>query len=404
MRLHTVLSQPCLHSPETRGKLKMKKGRSRLGAYLLSGLVLTAVVTTPILGSAANLSSSPFGVKAAQLDGSGKYAIRGLNLKAGTATPGDTTSPSSNPTSTPSPSSPPTTAPAAPVYPKPTAETEFTWSVEPDGTAKLTGLRTESTVTDVVIPQTATVSGVSRIVTAVNQSAASNRNLTSVVIPDSVKTIGSYAFSGNKLTSINIPSSMTTIDSNVFSGNQLNTLTIPDTITSINFSAFQNNLLTSVVFSSNLTSIGDSAFDHNALTAINLPESLTSLGSYAFRYNKLASLSIPSKITAIKTDAFRFNSITSLSLPTGLKSIGDSAFGSNTDIAKVVIPSTVTSIGTSSFYLPNLKAIYMEGDAPTTFTAASASGASFGTGKTVYYKAGASGYTNPWKGYPTATY
>jgi hypothetical protein len=45
--------------------------------------------------------------------------------------------------------------------------------------------------------------------------------LTSVIIPNSVTYIGSFAFSGHALTSVTIPGSVTSIDYSAFGGNPL---------------------------------------------------------------------------------------------------------------------------------------------------------------------------------------
>ena len=65
--------------------------------------------------------------------------------------------------------------------------------------------------------------------------------VTSVVIPNTVMTIGSYAFSGNKLANVIIPNSVITIRNGAFYGNNLTNVEIPSSITEIGSNAFANN-------------------------------------------------------------------------------------------------------------------------------------------------------------------
>ena len=65
--------------------------------------------------------------------------------------------------------------------------------------------------------------------------------VTSVVIPNTVMTIGSYAFSGNKLANVIIPNSVITIRNGAFYGNNLTNVEIPSSITEIGRNAFANN-------------------------------------------------------------------------------------------------------------------------------------------------------------------
>ena len=88
-------------------------------------------------------------------------------------------------------------------------------------------------------------------------------SLTSVTIPDSVKSIGNRAFYNcSGLTSITIPDSVTSIGASAFYGcSGLTSIDIPDSVTSIGASAFNGCTgLTSITIGSGVTSIGDSAF------------------------------------------------------------------------------------------------------------------------------------------------
>ena len=99
---------------------------------------------------------------------------------------------------------------------------------------------------DLVIPESVVYNGVTYSVTAIygiynnNGAFASCSGLTSVIIPNSVTSIGSYSFSGCiGLTSITIPNSVTSIGSYAFSGcSGLISITIPSSVTSIGSSAF----------------------------------------------------------------------------------------------------------------------------------------------------------------------
>ena len=111
-------------------------------------------------------------------------------------------------------------------------------------------------ITSVVIPNS---------VTTIGDRAFRNNNLTSVVIPDSVTTIGYYAFAENNLTNVVIPNSVTTIVGYAFAGNNLTSVVIPDSVTTIGNYAFSYNNLSSVYIGANsnlteTTGIGISAF------------------------------------------------------------------------------------------------------------------------------------------------
>ena len=76
------------------------------------------------------------------------------------------------------------------------------------------------------------------------KTAATGLGITSVVIPNTVTSIGKYAFYDNRLVELTIPSSVKTIGENAFNQNQLISITFPSTPITIASSAFWNNPIT----------------------------------------------------------------------------------------------------------------------------------------------------------------
>ena len=234
---------------------------------------------------------------------------------------------------------------------------------------------------DIVIPATIVYEDVVCSVTSIGNSAFYMRSgLTSVTIPNSVTSIGESAFSGcNGLTSVHISDlgawckiSFVEISSNplyyahhlYLDGNEITDLVIPNGLTSIGDYAFEGGSgLTSVTIPNSVTNIGGMAFYNcTGLTSVTIGNSVTSIGKSAFGgCRSLNSITIPNSVTSIGIWAFSgCHRLTSITIPKSVTSIGNGAFLSCSGLTSITIPNSVTSIEYQTFKnCSNLKTIFI---------------------------------------------
>lgn len=208
----------------------------------------------------------------------------------------------------------------------------------------------------------------------INRRAFSYRNdITSVVIPNGVTSVGNSAFYYCKsLESVVIPNSVTSVGNSAFYYcKSLTNVEIPDSVTSIGKDAFSNcGGLTSVTIGRNVENIGSYAFGqcHGLAEVINKSELNFTIGSNDNGYVAYYALSVKTGGTSeiINNGGFFFyrsngvnylvnyvGSDGDLSLPENCNGqsyvINKYAFFNREDITSVVLSDGVTAVGDWAF-------------------------------------------------------
>ena len=237
---------------------------------------------------------------------------------------------------------------------------------------------TEATVTygggysdDITIPATVTYNDTTYSVTSIGDYAFYKcAGLTSVAIPNSVTSIGSQAFYiCRNLTSVTIGNSVTSIGSYAFYWcSALTSVNIPNSVTIIDTSAFDGcSSLTSVDIGNSVTEIGTQAFYNcSGLTSVTIHDldawckisfggrqanPLCNAHHLFIDGEEITDLVIPNTVTSIGSNAFSgCSGLTSVTIPNSVTTIGGSAFEDCSGLTSVTIPNSVTTIGWGAFY------------------------------------------------------
>ena len=204
-----------------------------------------------------------------------------------------------------------------------------------------------------------------------NKAFSTCTSLTSIVIPNSVVSIGDGAFSGCLLLEyISIPKSVICLNGNPFSdwNGKLECLSpnfiyADDVLFNKDKSeivSFRNQNIESYIIPDSVISIGDGAFySCSSLSNIVIPNSVTDIGNSAFSFcRSLTNIVIPDSVTAIGDSAFSdCRSLTNIVIPDSVTAIGKFAFWGCSSLSNIVIPDSVTAIGDYAFYYCSLSNI-----------------------------------------------
>lgn len=205
----------------------------------------------------------------------------------------------------------------------------------------ISGLGT-CTDTEIVIPMTYGGLQITGIVTNV---FSENTSITSVIIPDTVETIGSYAFAGcTNLRHVTIGNGVTQISRGAFANTALTEIELPDSLTAIDGSAFEHTPLFNDEsnWENGVFYVGEHLLqaDPDTLSgACVIRDGTRTISDYAFSVcTALTSVTIPDSVESIGYSAFEgCTGLTEIAMGSGVATVDDFAFTGCTALEKVSI-------------------------------------------------------------------
>lgn len=179
-------------------------------------------------------------------------------------------------------------------------------------------------------------------------------------IPTEAITIGKKAFAGSKnLTSIIIPNSVNRIQNEAFMNVPLSTIEIPNSIVYLEELALKDCNSLKAIYGK-YSSLDNKCLIYNntimkyatAVTdeTFNIPDGVKTIGKWAFYGGKFKTIKLPNTITNIKDYAFyNCRKLENIDISDNLLTIGDAAFMLCLNLTSINLPNKVTSIGRHAF-------------------------------------------------------
>ncbi len=149
-------------------------------------------------------------------------------------------------------------------------------------------------------------------------------------VPENVRTVGDYAFACTRLSGVEL-SRVQTLGKYAFVAGSLESIVIPDSVTSMGGSVFAyNGYLRSAEIGAGLTSVSEEAFMCTALESIEIPAGIQSIGGFAFAsIGSLVAVTFEEESTLvyIGSGAFFDSGVVSVDIPASVVTIDNMAFG-----------------------------------------------------------------------------
>lgn len=237
------------------------------------------------------------------------------------------------------------------------------------GTAGSGPLAVQSNVSEVVIPDS--------VVSIGEYAFASRDNLKTLVMSENIEHIGSKAFLGTAWyeaqpegyicfgdilyaykgdfpegSIVTIPSFIKKISGKAFAGKKgLKKIVIPDGVILDGGNIFDGcSSLEEAVLPSDLKELPDGTFSNTGLKSITLPDGLEVIGKNAFSGTaNLKSITLPDGLEIIENNAFYYGGLTEIVIPDSVTTIGQLAFGNCENLLSITLGKGLQNIEENAF-------------------------------------------------------
>ena len=177
--------------------------------------------------------------------------------------------------------------------------------------------------------------------------------LSTVILPESLESIGEAALAGSSVKELVIPQKVKSIENRAFAGSALEKIEIPVNVTTFGEGIFRESKSLAAVEYRSLSGIAlYSFFGCSSLETVSLPSSLKEIGEYAFAgTSSLKTVEIPVSVKGIGAYAFTGSGLTAVNLEDNLEleSLGEGAFENCTSLTEARLPESLTTISNSLF-------------------------------------------------------
>lgn len=189
---------------------------------------------------------------------------------------------------------------------------------------------------------------------SVQEFAAPGAGMSSLYFYDNLTFIGDSAFINTAASKIRLSNKLSNVGDSVFAhARNLRSITIPGSLKTVGSSMFQNNTsLESLIVRDGVEAINDTAFVAcSKLKYVALPNTLKRMGNTVFAGNaSLEQFIMPDSVTSVGQCLFgSCSSLKGIKLSENLETITTQMFASCSALESITIPNSVTEIGQGAF-------------------------------------------------------